>query len=98
MILNPFVSDMADFVVLAYADYNRDHPIPIMNELINYTQSSTTIKLSYSVAPASYSLLEAILMQDSTLVLNERHTLLNNPSNRTIFQTVTAWLTKELHK
>jgi len=53
---------------------------------------------SYFADLASYSLPEAILMKDPVLILSEYHPPVFNSTVQSIRETVTAWLTKEIHK
>ena len=64
---------------------------------LNHTISVPTLQ-SYIAVFASYSLLEAIFMKDSALILNESHIPSFKADNEMIYQTVSAWLTKELQK
>ncbi len=37
-------------------------------------------------------------MRDQPLIITEHHPIHTNPSNQVIYQAITAWLTKGLHK
>lgn len=56
------------------------------------------ICFSYFAALASYNFLEAIFMKDPVLVLNESRMPSFKVDDKIVYQTVTAWLSKELQK
>ncbi len=64
---------------------------------LNHT-ISVSILQSYIAVSVAYSLPEEIFMKDSALILNEFHMPSFKADNKMFYQTVSAWLTKELRK
>ena len=71
--------------------------ITILENCFDHTISVSTLQ-SYIAVSVSYSLLEAIFMKDSALILNEFHMPSFKADNKMFYQTVSAWLMKELRK
>lgn len=71
--------------------------ITILENCFDHTISVSTLQ-SYIAVSVSYSLLEAIFMKDSALILNESRALSFRDDHKIICRIVNAWLTKELWK
>ena len=71
--------------------------ITILENCFDHTISVSTLQ-SYIAVSVSYSLLEAIFMKDSALILNESRALSFRDDHKIICRIVNAWLTKELRK